>query len=61
LPEGHAGLVRDGPEAQAEAAVRLLRDPGRAAALGGLARAHVAAAFSWAQQAERLDRILRGA
>ena len=61
LPEGHAGLVRDGPEAQAEAAVGLLCDSGRAAALGGLARAHVAAAFSWARQAERLGRILREA
>ena len=61
LPEGHAGLVRDGPEAQAEAAVGLVREPGRTAALGALARAHVAAAFSWARQAERLDRILRDA
>jgi len=61
LPEGHAGLVRDAPEAQAEAAVGLLREPERAAALGALARAHVAAAFSWARQAERLDRVLRDA
>ena len=61
VPEGHASLVRDGPEAQAEAAIGLLRDPGRAAALGALARAHVAAVFSWERQAERLDRILREA
>ncbi|MBV8702204.1 MAG: glycosyltransferase, partial [Acetobacteraceae bacterium] len=61
VPEGHASLVRDGPEAQAEAAIGPLRDPGRAAALGALARAHVAAVFSWERQAERLDRILREA
>lgn len=61
LPEGHASLVRDGPEALAEVAVGLLREPGRAAALGDAARAHVATAFSWARQAERLGRILRAA
>ncbi|HJS84949.1 MAG TPA: glycosyltransferase family 4 protein [Acetobacteraceae bacterium] len=59
VPEGHAGLIRDAAEAQAEAAVRLLREPGRAAVLGGLARAHVVTAFSWARQADCLDRILR--
>jgi polysaccharide biosynthesis protein PslH len=61
LPEGHAPLVCDGAEAQAAAAVMLLRDPGRAAKLGGVARAHVASAFTWQSQARRLDRILRAA
>ncbi len=61
LPEGHAGLVRDRPEGQAEAALGLLREPTKAAVLGGLARAHVATEFSWARQADRLDQILRAA
>ncbi len=61
LPEDHAGLVRNRPEAQAEAALGLLRDPARAATLGERAHAHVAAQFSWARQAARLDAILRDA
>ncbi|HEY5299191.1 MAG TPA: glycosyltransferase family 4 protein [Acetobacteraceae bacterium] len=61
LPEGHAGLVNDAAEAQASAAVALLRDPARAATLGVAARAHVAAAFSWGKQAAALGRILKDA
>lgn len=60
LPAGHDVLVREGAEAQAAAALALLRDPTRAIALGEVARAHVAAVFSWERQAAAMDVILRG-
>ncbi len=61
LPDGHGCLVCDSAHAQAAAAIDLLREPARASHLGGLARAHVAAAFSWAGQSARLDQLLRSA
>ncbi len=61
LPAGHAPLVGDGAAKQAEAAIALLREPARASALGNAARDHVAAHFSWRQQAARLDALLRQA
>ncbi len=61
LPDGHAGLVRDGAAAQAAAALALLRDKGRAVALGEVARVHAASAYSWRRQGAAMDRILRDA
>jgi sugar transferase (PEP-CTERM/EpsH1 system associated) len=54
-------LLADEPAAFADAVVALLRDPRRAAAVGGAAAAEVRARFGWDRVAERFAEQLAGA
>jgi glycosyltransferase involved in cell wall biosynthesis len=54
---GRELLVADAPGDFAQAAVALLRDPARRAALGGAAHAFVADRFDWATIVPRLEAV----
>jgi glycosyltransferase involved in cell wall biosynthesis len=57
LPEEQI-LVRDAPEAMAEAVVALLRDPAHRQRIGSAARRHVAAHWTWEAHFEKLEKVL---
>ena len=57
LSDGVEYLAADSAHAFADALVRLLRDPSRAAALAGAAAARVRSEFGWAEVARRFGEI----
>jgi len=61
--EGRTGHVVDGRDLQAlvDVLVRLLADPGRAAAMGAAGRAWMRAEWTWPDRAARLSALLDGA
>ena len=56
--DGRNILLRDDPEAFANAVVDLLRDPGRAQRLGAEGRATVLAHYTWGQKARELESLI---
>jgi glycosyltransferase involved in cell wall biosynthesis len=51
-------VVADGGAGMADAVVQILREPGRAAAMGAAARSFVADQFSWDRQMAKMEAIL---
>ena len=60
LVAGRDLLIADGAEAFAAAAVRLLRDPARRAALGTAGRQTVEARYTWTSVLAALDQVIAG-
>jgi polysaccharide biosynthesis protein PslH len=61
IEPGRHLLVADEPGAFADAALRLLRDPGLRARMAGDARALAEREYDWRGLGDRLERVLRGA
>ena len=59
--DGRNIVLRDDPQAFAEAVVDLLRDQVRAGRIGREARATVLAHYTWREKADQLDRLLQRA